>query len=139
MWVISEDGSIVNVTPHFSIDNNTNYDFPVAEAMGSGTVEFKVKTELLCSTAADVEKSVGIMKDRINTISDRVKGTSCYWEGDTSDDRRAKFVAKYDEISQAMNRLLTYTQTLQTISSNYENAEEENTESTQSLPIDVIS
>ena len=108
-------------------------------ALASGGVEFKVKTEDLLAAASDIAVKVDNMKNRINEISEKTAGTSGYWEGEVAEDRRAAFSVCNNNISEALNRLSLYVETLQEISGNYTTAENENVEMVQALPTDVIS
>ncbi len=111
----------------------------IKKAFASGGVEFKVNTNDLLSTASDISVKVDEMKNRINEISEKTYNTSGYWEGEVAESRRETFNIYRNNITDALNRLSLYVETLQGISENYTEAESQNTEEAQALPTDVIS
>ncbi len=111
----------------------------ISNAFSRGGIQFKVKTEDLLSTASEISVKVNEMMNRISAISEKTVGTSEYWEGDTAEKRRETFNIYRNNITDALNRLSLYVETLQGISGNYTEAESQNTEEAQALPTDVIS
>lgn len=111
----------------------------IRNLFASNSVEFKVNTEDLIASAELIESNADQMIAEYDHFAEIVTKTSYYWEGIRADERRQDLISNNEKIMEALKRIKSYVNTLQTIARKYDDTEAINVNEAESLPIDIIS
>lgn len=105
----------------------------------SGTISIEVAPEQLYDTADTILREISTIRTQFENISQCIKNTSSYWEGQVSDRRRKQYEGKSTDIENMISNLNNYVVELKTIASNYVETENKATETANELPTNVLS
>lgn len=104
----------------------------------TGTVEVKVRPDVLITQAEEVRRLANDMKTKFAEMDATLRKTSGYWIGEAGDIHRKLYNDQKDDIDKMLRRLLEHPDDLLMISQNYSLAERSNVATSNSLPSDVI-
>lgn len=104
-----------------------------------GTVEVKVRPDILISQAEEVRRLGNDMRIKFQNMDDTLRKTSGYWIGEAGEVHRKLYNDQKEDVDKMLRRLLEHPDDLLVISQNYSTAERSNVATSQSLPSDIIS
>ncbi len=104
----------------------------------TGTVEVKVRPDVLITQAEEVRRLANDMKAKFAEMDETLRKTNGYWIGEAGNIHRKLYNDQKDDIDKLLRRLSEHPNDLLVISQNYSLAERSNVDTSNSLPSDVI-
>lgn len=104
----------------------------------TGTVEVKVRPDVLITQAEEVKRLANDMKKKFSEMDSTLRKTNSYWIGEAGEIHRKLYNDQKDDIDKMLRRLLEHPDDLLLISQNYSESERTNVATSVSLPSDVI-
>lgn len=104
-----------------------------------GEVTVTVTPDKMYAAASAIEDKVNSSKRAFESMTNLIKATSRYWEGDAAEGERRRFENQNENFQNLISNLNNYVVELKTITGFYEINERDIQNSAQSLQADVIS
>ena len=99
----------------------------------------RVMPEVLKNTAGEFANEAGQLKNLTNTMMETVNSLASVFEGDASMTYRARFGQLQDDMNRMFAMIQEHSNDLETMATNYINADSENTQIAAALSGDIIS
>ena len=103
-----------------------------------GAIRIVAKTDQLKTTSEAAAGYIRNMRAEWENIARTVNKTPAYWQGNAADQKRDAFAKKEQEINEILQRFQQYPQELMEIAGVYEQGENQNAATAQTLSADVI-
>lgn len=101
-------------------------------------IKLKVTPETLIKAADSIERQIQDIERQFSSIESDIGRTRSFWEGEASDEHKARFDAMKDEIAECLARLGSSPKSLLQISGVYRDTESDLETSAQVLLDNVI-
>lgn len=109
-----------------------------AARLSADSCTVKADPQKIISTSNTLKRKIDKLQYVFDTMVDTVNQTANYWQGDASETYRNDFKEERPEFEEAFRRMLEHVEDLNTIASQYIDAEEKAIDLTESLLSDVI-
>ncbi|MBQ4569182.1 MAG: hypothetical protein IJA62_03925 [Ruminococcus sp.] len=110
----------------------------VFELIFGSSIEIKVDPADLLEAAEQVNNKIHMMQNRMEAVSYTMRNMERYWSGQVFDGRKNQFGFQIGQMLQILTAMSIYSAKLQAIARTYINAEENNQETAETLPANVI-
>ncbi len=110
----------------------------IFELIFGSSVEIKVDPAELLMAAEQVNNKIRMMQNRMEATFYTMRNMEYYWSGQVFDSRKTQFGFQIEQMLQILSAMATYSAKLQAIARTYINAEENNQETAETLPANVI-
>lgn len=103
-----------------------------------GTIELQVTPEQMTQTASGIMNKISEVQGLFEEISEKMRRTTAYWEGDVGNNERKTYEGNQDDIDLMIKNLKNYVLELKLMAMNYTLTETAVTQISEALPSNIL-